>query len=98
MKNSIYVDGITNIVMVEWVIRFDLVTLDKTAQAPQKDVAPQVDVVTSVATTLPGFLRIHEQIQGVINNMLDQGLLKKNAVDGQLSDSPVVKQWLLHIS
>lgn len=29
MKNSIYVDGITNIVMVEGVIRFDLVTLDK---------------------------------------------------------------------
>lgn len=55
-------------------------------------------MVTSVATTLPGFLRIHEQIQGVINNMVDQGLLKKNAVDGQLSDSPVVKQWLLHIS
>ncbi|MEI7516709.1 MAG: hypothetical protein WCK81_15085 [Betaproteobacteria bacterium] len=90
MKNSIYVDGITNIVMVEGVIRFDLVTLDKTAQATPKDVAPQFDVITSVATTLPGFLRIHEQIQGVINNMLEQGLLNKNAVDTQLSDLPAV--------
>ena len=91
MKNSIYVDGIANIVMVEGVIRFDLVTLDKTAQAPQKDVAPQFDVITSVATTLPGFLRIHEQIQGVINNMLEQGLLKKNESDSIQLEAPVAK-------
>ena len=78
MKNSIFMDGIANIVLVDGVVRFDLVALPNGGQAPQKDKPPQLEVVASLATTMPGFLRLHEQMQGVINKMLEQGLLKKN--------------------
>lgn len=93
MKNSIYIDGISNIVMVDGVVRFDLVTLAKTSQPPQKNVAPAVEVIASVATTLQGFLRVHEQVQGVVNNMVAQGLLKKNPVpDATAVEAPAAKQ------
>ena len=78
MKTSIYVDGITNIVMVDGVVRFDLITVAKAPQ-PQNDTPPTVERVASVATTLPGFLRMHEQMSGVVKNMVDQGLIKLNA-------------------
>lgn len=71
-------DGIANIVLVDGVVRFDLVALSNTGQAPTKENSAQLDVVASLATTLPGFLRLHEQMQVVLNKMLEQGLLKKN--------------------
>lgn len=93
MKNSIYIDGIANIVLVDGVVRFDMVTLANVGQAPKKDAPPQVDVVSSVATTLPGFLRLHDQMQSVINNMVAQGLLKKNpAPDTVQLAAPVAQQ------
>ena len=92
MKNSIYVDGVSNIVMVDGVVRFDLVTL-ATAQPAQKDTPPQVEIVTSVATTLTGFLRLHEQMLGTVNNMIEQGLIKKNpAKDTSSEDAPATKE------
>jgi hypothetical protein len=78
MKISIYLDGISNIVMIDGVVRFDLVTLAKASQSEQKDVVPAVEKVASAATTLPGFLRIHEQISKVVKDMIDQGLIKIN--------------------
>jgi hypothetical protein len=92
MKNSIYVDGVSNIVMVDGVVRFDLVTL-ATTQALPKDTPPQLEVVTSVATTLPGFLRLHEQILGAVNNMIEQGLIKKNLdKDLSIAETPATKE------
>jgi hypothetical protein len=76
MKNSIYIDGISNIVMVDGIIRFDLVTIAKTTQPPQKAVPPPVETIAAVATSLQGFLRIHEHMSGVVKNMIDQGLIK----------------------
>lgn len=93
MKNSIYMDGISNITMVDGIVRFDLVTLAKIPQSPEKDAPPLVEAVASVATTLPGFLRIHEQMQGVVNNMAAQGLIKKNpAPDAAKIEAPAVTQ------
>jgi len=93
MKNSIYIDGIANIVLVDGVVRFDMVTLANTGQAPKKDAPPQVDVVSSVATTMPGFLRLFDQMQGAINNMVAQGLLKKNpATDSTPVAAPAAQQ------
>jgi hypothetical protein len=93
MKNSIFMDGIANIVMVDGVVRFDLVTLANAGQVPPKDAPPQVDVVATLATTMPGFLRLHEQMQGVINKMLEQGLLKKNLPpDSAGPSAPAVSQ------
>jgi hypothetical protein len=74
MKISIYADGFTNIVMVDGVVRFDLVTV---ANAP-KSAKNEIEMVASVATTLPGFLRMHDQMASVIKNMVDQGLIKLN--------------------
>jgi hypothetical protein len=77
MKNSIFMDGITNIVMVDGVVRFDLVALANDGQPPKKDTPPKVEVVASMATTIPGFLRLNEQMQVVIKKMIEQGLLKR---------------------
>ena len=77
MKNSIFMDGITNIVMVDGVVRFDLVALANNGQPPKKDTPPKVEVVASMATTIPGFLRLNEQMQVVIKKMIEQGLLKR---------------------
>lgn len=88
MKTSIFVDGISNIVMVDGVVRFDMVTLLKSPQAPQQDNTPVIEKVASVATTVPGFLRMHEQMAGVVRNMIDQGILKKTtATDGAKVDA-----------
>lgn len=77
MKTSIFADGISNIVMVDGVVRFDMVTLVKSPQVPQQDNTPVIEKVASVATTLPGFLRMHEQMAGVVKNLIDQGVVKK---------------------
>ena len=78
MKNSIYMDGISNIAVVDGVVRFDLVTLANASQPPQKNAAPKIEVMASVAASLPCFLRMHEQMSNVVNNMIEQGLIKKN--------------------
>lgn len=88
MKNSIFVDGIANIVLVDGVVRFDLVALSNSTQPGTKKDAAQLEVVASMATTMPGFLRLHEQMQGVIKKMLDQGLLKRTAPSE--ADAPAV--------
>lgn len=85
MKNSIFMDGITNIVMVDGVVRFDLVALANDGQPPKKDTPPKVEVVASMATTIPGFLRLNEQMQVVIKKMIEQGLLKR--ADAGASDA-----------
>jgi hypothetical protein len=74
MKTSIYADGLTNIVMVDGVVRFDLVTVANASKSAKNE----IEMVASVATTLPGFLRMHDQMAGVIKNMVDQGLIKLN--------------------
>jgi hypothetical protein len=84
-------DGISNIVMVDGIIRFDLVTIAKTTQPPQKDLPPPVETIAAVATSLQGFLRIHEQMTNVVNNMVEQGLIKKNPPPAKSPVPDVVK-------
>jgi hypothetical protein len=88
MKNSIFMDGITNIVLVDGVVRFDLVAMSNDALPAKKDTPPKVEVVASMATTIPGFLRLNEQMQVVIRKMVDQGLLKR--ADGGGADAASV--------
>jgi len=93
MKTSVFIDGIANIVLVDGVVRFDLVTLANTGQKPQPAAPPQVERVSSVATTLPGFLRLFDQMQGAVNQMVAQGLLKKSpAPDSAQMPAPSVQQ------
>lgn len=86
-------DGIANIVLIDSVVRFDLVALSNAGQVPTQDNSAQLDVVASLATTLPGFLRLHEQMQVVLNKMLEQGLLRKNLPpDSAGPSAPTVSQ------
>ena len=43
MKNSISIDGIANILLVDGVVRFDLLTLANTGQTSQENAPPKLD-------------------------------------------------------
>ena len=73
MNRSIYVDGIANITMVDGVVRYDLVTMSPGEQQGKSNVTP----VASVASSLQGVLRTHDQLSKVVNKLVEQGVLKK---------------------
>lgn len=67
-----YVDGIDNIVMIEGIVRFDMMTLSRgTADKPQ------ASRTGGIALSLPAFLRTYEQMGRVVNNMVEQGMIKR---------------------
>jgi len=70
---TIYADGVSNIALVDGVVRLDLV---KIAQL-EKDKA-SVEPIAMLAISLPAFLRLHEQLNGAVAKMVEQGVLKKN--------------------
>jgi hypothetical protein len=72
MIQTIYADGVSNITLVDGVVRLDLV---KIAQL-DKDKA-SVEPIAMLAISLPAFLRLHEQLKGAVAKMVDQGVLKK---------------------
>jgi hypothetical protein len=73
MTQTIYTDGIANVTMIDGIVRFDLVNITQV----EKDKA-NLRPVATVALSLPALLRSYEQLSGVINRMVEQGLLKKN--------------------
>lgn len=74
MKQSIFADSIVNINMAEGVVRFELVTLGPPVGEDKKIPMREVG---SIATSLPGFLRMHEQMSKVIEELVKQGILSK---------------------
>ncbi len=72
MTQTIYADGIANLTLVDGVLRYDLINII-TLEQNKANVRP----VASVAMSLPALLRTHEQLTGVINKLVEQGLLKK---------------------
>lgn len=74
MKQSIFADSIANISMAEGVVRFQLVTFGP-AIAEEKKV-PMAEV-SAVATSLSGFLRMHEQMSKVMDELVKQGVVSK---------------------
>ena len=74
-QNFTYIDGIDNIVMIEGIVRFDTMTL--TRGAADK---PQASRTGGLALSLPAFLRTYEQMGRVVNNMAEQGMIKRKDV------------------
>jgi hypothetical protein len=73
LKQSIFADSIVNISMAEGVVRFDLVTL----APPNEEKKILAQEVAGVATTLSGFIRMHEQMTKVMEELVKQGILSK---------------------
>ena len=74
MDTTTFADGLGNIRMVDGVLRFDLVNI--TGQ-PEPDKL-EMKAVGSVAMTLRGLVRTYGQLSGVMNQLTEQGVLKRN--------------------
>jgi len=70
---TIYADGISNITLIDGVIRFDLVNITR-LEKDKADIRP----VGALALSVPALLRVHEQLSQAINKMVADGILKKN--------------------
>jgi hypothetical protein len=78
MKQAIYADSLLNISLADGVVRFDLVTLSPSAKS-KEDKKMLATEVAMVATSLPGFLRMHEQMTDVLNQLIAQGVITRNS-------------------
>lgn len=72
--NSTYIDGFANISLLDGVVRLDCVTLSP----PDADNNVTGKVVGSISTSMPGLVRMHEQINAIINKLVEQGVLQRN--------------------
>lgn len=70
---TIYADGVSNIALVDGVVRLDLIKISKL----EKDKA-SVEPIAMLAISLPAFLRLHDQLSEAVKKMVEQGVLKRN--------------------
>lgn len=84
MQTTIFSDGLANLRLVDGVLRFELINI--TAQpAPDKlDAQP----VASVAMTMQGLVRTYNQLTGVMNQLTQQGILKRTDPAAQPQQAP----------
>ena len=73
METTIFADGLANIRLVDGVLRFDLVNI--TGQ-PSPDKL-EAKTIGSVAMTLQGLVRSYNKLSGVMNQLTEQGALKR---------------------
>jgi hypothetical protein len=79
MKSIAYADGIHNITLVDGVVRFELLEL-----TPQPNGAePTASSIGAVAMSIPAVLRTHQQLTGLIQKLVEQGVLKKEETPAQ---------------
>jgi hypothetical protein len=72
MQTTVYADGIANISMLEGIVRFDLINItqiDKDSRTSK--------TVGSVAMSVPALLRTYTELSGVLNKLIEQGVVKK---------------------
>ncbi len=84
MKQTVFADSIVNISMAEGVVRFDLVTFGQPTGEEKKIPMKEVG---GIATSLPGFIRMHEQMSKVIEELVKQGVLNKKQGEGLKSEA-----------
>ena len=72
MQTTIYADGISNLTMLEGIVRFDLINLIQTTEN-----ARTTKTVGSVAMSVPALLRTYTELSGVLNKLIEQGVVKK---------------------
>ena len=77
-QNFTYIDAIDNIVMIEGIVRLDTITLSRGTEDK-----PQAVRTGGLALSLPAFLRTYEQMTRVVNNMADQGVIKRKETPEQ---------------
>ena len=71
-NTTTYADGIANIIIIEGVARFDLMSF-----APSSTDPKAIKTVGSVAMSVQGLLRSHGQLNDLVNKLIEQGVLKK---------------------
>jgi hypothetical protein len=72
MQTTVYADGISNITMLEGIVRFDLINItqiDKDSRTAKS--------VGSVAMSVPALLRTYTELSGVLNKLIEQGVVKR---------------------
>jgi hypothetical protein len=72
MQTTIYADGISNLTMLEGIVRFDLINITQTTEN-----ARIAKTVGSVAMSVPALLRTYTELSGVLNKLIEQGVVKK---------------------
>lgn len=77
---TIYTDGVANIDFHDGVAKLELMAT-RQKEKDKKEMAP----VCLLAMSLPAMLRVHEQLGKVIENMVEQGILKKNTPEVEKS-------------
>ncbi|ACF11346.1 conserved hypothetical protein [Chlorobaculum parvum NCIB 8327] len=71
---TIYADGIANMLLVDGVVRVDLVNVTSV----EKDKEPNVRPNATLAMSLPALIRVHDQFGKMIDKMVSDGILTKN--------------------
>jgi hypothetical protein len=81
MNQTIYADGISNLSLVDGVVRYDLINIlsNDNKLATAKSVA-------TIAMSLPALLRTYESLSGVINKMIEQGFLTKTEAQTEVKN------------
>ena len=74
--DTIYADGVANVTLIDSVVRLDLVRL---TQVDRQNDKAQVQPVAAVAVSLPGLLRLHDQVGKVVDELVNQGVLTRKA-------------------
>ena len=81
-----YIDGISNIALIDGVIRMDLLTLSRgTQEKPQAVTSGQLCMSTRA------FLRAYQQMTDVLADLEKQGLIKKKEIN-QSPDLPTAQK------
>jgi len=78
MQTTVYADGISNITMLEGIVRFDFINITQT----DKD-SRTTKTVGSVAMSVPALLRTYTELSGVLNKLIEQGVVKKTEAQPQ---------------
>jgi len=75
---TIYTDGAANISLIDGVVRLDLITLSQ-VEAGKAQGRP----VGALAMSVPGLVRLHQQLTATLDKMVEKGLVRKNTPQAQ---------------
>jgi hypothetical protein len=75
MTSHSYFERVSNISITDGVVKFELSTTRPDAEGENGSM--QLGPSLALATSLPGFLRMHEQMNHVIAQLVERGILKK---------------------
>ncbi|NTU58443.1 MAG: hypothetical protein HGB00_05925 [Chlorobiaceae bacterium] len=70
---TIYADGIANMILIDGVVRVDLINITQVEEG-----ATNVRPVSTIALSIPALIRTHEQLGKIIEKMVEDGILTKN--------------------